>query len=93
MAKLQAVIVTTEHRGVFFGYAPANTNIDGGNLTLEKARMIVYWPAQTRGVLGLTNGAPKGSRVSPAVQRIELRGVTAMWPCERPDSFEAGPWT
>ena len=34
------VIVTTAHRGVFFGYA---TNTDGETIALTRARLCIYW--------------------------------------------------
>jgi hypothetical protein len=36
------VIVTTEYRGVFFGYA---TDTSGDTIALERARNVIYWPA------------------------------------------------
>lgn len=44
------VIVTTEHRGVFFGYA---TNTDGETIDLKRARLCVYWSADVKGFMGL----------------------------------------
>jgi hypothetical protein len=46
----RAVMVTTQHRGVFFGYA---TDTTGEAISLKRARMAVYWVADLRGVLGL----------------------------------------
>ena len=37
--KERAVLVTTEHRGVFFGYA---TETDGATITLRNARNCIY---------------------------------------------------
>ena len=77
--KERPVVVTTDKdkRGVFFGYTdqPADSAI----ITLKQARMIVYWSAETRGVLGLASiGPKKGSRVTPPVPSITLQGVTAV---------------
>ena len=90
----QAIIVTTEHRGLFFGYPVGPT--DGETITLTSARMVVYWPAECRGALGLaSHGALPGSRVSPAVDYLVLRGVTAHYPVsdEAAATFEAAPWS
>lgn len=73
--KGQPVVVTTEHRGVFFGYATES----GTTMTLKEARMCVYWPSEVRGVLGLAVTGPiRGSRVGPAVPSLRLEKVTAV---------------
>ena len=85
------VLVTTAHRGVFFGYA---TDTDGAVVRLRRARNVVYWPAETRGFLGLAATGPKpGSRVGPAAD-IELRDITCVALCtpEAVQRFEEEPW-
>lgn len=37
----RAALVTTLHKGVFFGYA---TNTDGKTIKLRAARCCIYWP-------------------------------------------------
>jgi hypothetical protein len=71
------VLVTTAHRGVFFGYFKGH---DGnGTVTLTKMRNCVYWPASVKGFLGLASTGPlDGSRVGPAVESATLYGVTAI---------------
>src|ERR1700684_2140976 len=60
----RAVLVTTSHRGVFFGYA---TETDGATIKLRSARNCIYWPTENKGFMGLANMGPvKGSRVGPA---------------------------
>lgn len=49
------VLVTTEYRGVFFGYA-ADTS--GDTIALTGARNIPYWDASTKGFLGLASAGP-----------------------------------
>src|SRR6185437_2017311 len=62
--KRQPVVVTTEHRGVFFGYLLEDKSPD--RVILEDARMCVYWSAKVHGVLGLAaTGPDKDSRVGP----------------------------
>lgn len=74
-------VVTTSNRGVFFG-AVERYNMEAGTAILTNARMCVYWPAETHGVLGLaSNGPPPGSRVTPSVSRIELNAVDSMTHC------------
>lgn len=74
------VVVTTDaaRRGVFYGKLKS-WNKKEDYLVLEEAKMIVKWSEETRSVLGLASKGPaKGSRVSDAVPRIELNGITAV---------------
>jgi len=47
---LRPVVVTTAHRGVFFGYAG---DTSGQTIKLERARNCVYWTSDVRGFIGL----------------------------------------
>jgi hypothetical protein len=90
-SKERAVLVTTSHRGVFFGYA---TKTDGETIQLRAARNCLYWPTEQRGFLGLAADGPKsGSRVGPAAD-IELRDITCVAECsvEAARAWEAAPW-
>lgn len=70
------VIVTTEYRGVFFGYA---TETSGDTITLTNARNCIYWSAKTGGFMGLASKGPSaGSRIGERVNSIELRKVTSV---------------
>lgn len=91
--KMQALIVTTAHRGVFFGYGEPT---DAPVITLERARMCVHWPAENRGVVGLASDGPKkGARIGPAAPKVILRDVTAIFfPSEQAiKAWESAPWT
>lgn len=74
------VVVTTEHKGVFFGYTTlAALKKANSILTLERARMCLYWSAETKGIMGLaSNGPAPGSRVTPAVPSLKLNGITSI---------------
>ena len=75
------VLITTEHRGVFFGEVEGAT-LGVQNIRLENARMCVYWIAELGGVLGLASRGPvSGCRVGPEVPSIELAGVTSVTDC------------
>ena len=90
-AKARPVLVTTAHRGVFFGYC---TNTGSDPIRLTKARNVIYWPASNRGFLGLAaDGPAQGSRVGPAAD-IELRGITCVAEVSAAAvaRFEASPW-
>lgn len=87
----RAVLVTTAHRGVFFGYA---TETDGATIKLRAARNCIYWPPANKGFLGLASQGPvSGSRVGPAAD-IELRDITCIAECtaEAVKAWEAAPW-
>lgn len=72
----RAVLVTTEHRGVFYGYAEGDTT--GEQIVLRDARMAIYW-GTTRGVLQLAETGPTStSKLSAPAPRIELRAITAV---------------
>ena len=74
--KERPVIVTTEYRGVFFGYA---TETSGDTITLKNARNCIYWSKATGGFMGLaSNGPGEGSRIGAEVASIELRKVTSV---------------
>jgi hypothetical protein len=76
------VIVTTEHKGVFFGYAPAEIYLhpaDSKALTLTDAQMCVYWSEDVKGILGLASDGPtKGCRVTRPVSKMTVTEVTAV---------------
>ena len=69
------VIVTTEHRGVFFGYA---TDTSGDRFQLKRARMAIYW-GTTRGLMELAETGPtKTSKISARAD-LDVRKVTAVF--------------
>jgi hypothetical protein len=76
-AKEAAVLVTTEFRGVFFGYM--NEVPTNGSVTLKRARNCVYWSTDVKGFMGLAaNGPSKNCKIGPAVPSITLNKVTAV---------------
>lgn len=91
-SKKVAVVVTTAHKGVFFGYGDPS---DKATIRIEKARMCIYWSADVKGILGLAaNGPSKNSKVGPAVPAITLRDVTSVMEAseDATKAWEAGPW-
>lgn len=69
------VIVCTEHRGVFFGYA---SNTDGDNIKLSNARMAIYF-GTTRGVMELAETGPTNKSKISARADIDVRKVSAVF--------------
>jgi len=89
----KAVLVTTVHRGVFFGYMKDD---QGEVVTLRDARNCVYWSADARGFLGLaSNGPTETCKIGSKVAELVLRDVTAVAACTDTarDAWEAGPWS
>jgi len=69
------VLVTTEYKGVFFGYA-ANTG--GDVIKLKRARNCIYWPTQNKGFMGLASDGPhREAKIGPPAD-IELRKITSV---------------
>jgi hypothetical protein len=90
-SKERPVLVCTEFRGIFFGYA---TDTSGDAVKLSRARNCVYWPAAQKGFLGLAKDGPaSGARVGPPAD-IELRRVTCVAEVtpEAVTRWEAAPW-
>lgn len=89
--KTRAVIVTTAHRGVFFGYT---SQTDGETITLTNARNCLYWSADVKGFMGLAATGPSAScRIGPRAD-ITLRNVTAVLEVTPAAAakWEAAPW-
>lgn len=85
------VLVTTQNRGVFFGYFDSRNN---ARVKLLRARNCIYWPRENRGFLGLAADGPlAGARVGPAAD-IELDGVTCIADVTEKAvvRWESGPW-
>lgn len=91
-AKAIPLIVTTEAKGVFFGYGQVTTS---KTIRLTKARMCVYWSADVRGVVGLAaTGPTTGCRVTFEAPAITLQGVTAIMEVspEAEEQWLSAPW-
>jgi hypothetical protein len=90
-AKEIPVLVTTAHRGVFFGYA---TDVQGEIIVLKRARLCVCWSADVKGFMGLAaNGPSKGCKIGPPAT-IALRAITSVAEVtpEAVKCWEGAPW-
>lgn len=88
----RAVVVTTQHRGVFFGYA-AETG--GDTIKLRAARNCVYWSTDVRGFMGLAaTGPTRNCKIGPSAD-IDLRNITSVMECtpEAVAAWESAPWS
>lgn len=73
--KERAVIVCTEYKGVFFGFA---TNTKGDVIDLKRARCAIYWSSDVGGFMGLAEKGPTSSCKIGATADLELRKVTCV---------------
>lgn len=90
--KERAVLVTTAHRGVFFGYA---TKTEGEQVALKRARLCIYWSADVKGFMGLASTGPTSRcRIGPAAD-ITLRNITAVLEVAPAaiENWEKAPWS
>ena len=73
------VIVTTNHRGVFYGTLDADNGKE--SVVLTHARNVIYWSGK-RGFMGLASHGPeKDSRIGSTAQRITLYEITGVVDC------------
>ena len=87
----RAVLVTTAHRGVFFGYA---TDTGGATIKLRAARNCIFWRG-LRGFLALASEGPNSQCRIGSAADVELRDITsvaAVTP-EAAAKWEAAPWS
>lgn len=92
-SKQRAVIVTTEFRGVFFGFMDGE--VKDSSVVLKQAQNCVYWSSDVRGFMGLAaNGPTKSCKVGPAVPSITLNKVTAVVEVtpEAAEKWMRAPW-
>lgn len=89
--KKRAVLVTTLHKGVFFGYTAYT---EGPVIHLENARLCVYWSADLRGFMGLAIAGPNDfCKIGPAgdIQLRDITSVTEVTP-RAVERWEKAPW-
>ena len=72
-----AVIVTTQHRGVFFGRVPDDADLDSRTLDLTGAKMAIYW-GTTKGVMELAHTGPTGKSRIGAPADCKVHDITAV---------------
>lgn len=93
--KSKALLVTTAHRGVFFGYGDGKPPKEG-RVKLTNARLCVYWSADVKGFMGLAaNGPTKGCRIGPPVPSITLEAVTSIAEVTKAaaEAWESASWS
>lgn len=76
--KERPVLVTTSHRGVFFGYA---ADTDGEVINLQRAQLVISWSSDLRGFMGLASHGPSSSCTIGRPADIQLRDITSVVEC------------
>ena len=80
MKKGQAVLVTTEFRGVFFGKVKNDAKLPS-EITLTDARNCIYWSSDCGGFLGLASDGPNSNcRIGKQVPELTLYKITSVTP-------------
>lgn len=78
--KNKAVLVTTEFRGVFFGYVKEDKKLPA-EITLTNVRNCIYWSSDCGGFLGLAAGGPTSScKIGTRVDELRLFKITSVTP-------------
>lgn len=78
----KAVIVTTEFRGVFFGYIKDDKKAPA-QITITGARNCLYWHSSIGGFLGLAAKGPnKECKIGVRVPEVTLYKITSITPAE-----------
>lgn len=92
----QAVMVTTEWRGIFFGYVPETEDLTSKIITLKRARNCIYWESGIRGFIGLASDGPSEKcKIGPQASEIVLQGITSVTKVENKsaiEKWESAPW-
>jgi len=93
---MDAILITTEHDCVFFGYVEDADAVKGDRqITVKKGRCCVYWSSDVKGFLGLASRGPsEKSKVTDAVEELTAYDVTNVVAVsdEAQERWEAAPW-
>lgn len=87
------VLVTTEHKGVFFGYL--NSEMLKEKVQLTGARNCTYWDAELRGVFGLASHGPGAKcKIGHLIEEITLFDITSISKCTSVavEAWDKAPW-
>lgn len=76
---MKAVLVTTQHRGVFAGLVPDDQDMALRSMPLKQAKMAIYWNTK-KGVMELAHDGPNsGSKISLPADIAMLNDITAVF--------------
>ncbi len=78
---MKSVLVTTIHKGVFFGDLDDDTDQSERTLTLTDCRNVIYWES-TKGFLALAKHGPEeGSRIGATAPSLMIHDITSVATC------------
>lgn len=78
---MKAIIVTTAHRGVFFGFVADDQDLNAKTMALQDARCAIYW-GTTGGVGQLAaTGPTEKSRIGTPADICAIHDITAVLAC------------
>jgi hypothetical protein len=73
-----AVLVTTLHRGVFFGFAEEE-KLSGRSIELADCRNCIFWDSSIGGFLGLASVGPNAKcKIGTQAESVLLHDVTSV---------------
>lgn len=76
------VLITTEFRGVFFGYIKDDKKLPN-EVTITSARNCISWASSIGGFLGLASVGPDSNcRIGKQVSELTLYKITSVTPVE-----------
>ena len=79
---LIGVVVTTAHRGVFFGFADPQDVEAKAKIRLKRAKNCIYWNRSIGGFLGLAAVGPDSEcRIGKEAPEIVLHDITSVSLC------------
>ena len=76
---MKAVLVTTVHRGVFYGLVPSRQDMNAKTMALKSARCAIRW-GTTTGIAELASVGPgPNSKIGATADIAALHDITAVW--------------
>ncbi len=73
-----AVLVTTVHRGVFFGFAD-ESKLAEKTIEIKECRNCIYWDASIGGFLGLASVGPNAKcKIGKQADSVLLHDITSV---------------
>lgn len=77
--EMKSILVTTQHRGVFYGEVPDDQDMTATTMALKEARCAIRWATED-GVAELASEGPnKNSKVGATADLEALHDITAVW--------------
>lgn len=76
---MKPILISTAHRGVFFGFVPDDQDVTARTMALKQARCAIYW-GTTKGLAELAESGPTAkSRIGAPADLEAVHDITAVW--------------